>query len=329
MSNNRVVRTLKKIVNDFYIDCKNFSILLALYRAGETFFSAARIKQVSRFFLNKKNKFILEYLEEKYGYIFDKYKNKQNYMKKNDSKSPIWICWFDGIENAPPLVKRCVSSIKNSAGLHPVNLITWENVNEYVSLPDYIIEKVKNGMIGLAHFSDVLRVCLLAEYGGIWLDSTIYCNGILPDEYFNYSFFTCKSDERDIGCVSRNRWTTFCLGGFKGNIFFQVLKDFFYTYWKEENQAIDYLFFDDVIELARENIPIVSKMINDVPNNNLYRNELIARFDKVWKKDCLADIFQSDTKLFKLGYREKRYLNNKTIDGDLTVYYAFLKEFKI
>lgn len=326
---NKIFRTLKKIIYDFCIDCYNFNFLLAIYRAGETIFHVLRIKKISYYFLNKKNVVILKYLKNNYGHVFDKYKNKQNYMKKNSNEAPVWVCWLDGIESAPPLVKRCISSIKNNSGTHPVNIITWKNIDKYINLPDYIVEKTKKGMIGPAHFSDVLRICLLAEYGGIWLDSTIYCNGKLPEEYFGYSFFSCKSEKEDIGCVSKNQWTTYCLGGFKGNIFFNALRDFFYLYWKQENVAIDYLFFDDAIELARESIPLVEKMIDDVPHNNIDRDKLISRFDKAWKDGCLDDIFCSNTIFFKLGYREKKYLNKYTIDDKLTVYYAFLKEFEI
>lgn len=329
MNNNKIVYTLKKLISDFFNDCYNFSFLLAIYRAGEIIFRILRIKEISHYFLNKKNVLILEYLKNNYEHVFIKYKNKQNYMDKNSNDAPVWVCWLDGIESAPPLVKRCISSIKNNSGTHPVNIITWENITRYVTLPDYIVEKAKKGIIGLAHFSDILRVCLLAEYGGIWLDSTIYCNGILPEEYFRYSFFSCKSAKEDIGCVSKNQWTTYCLGGFKGNILFDALRDFFYLYWKQENIAIDYLFFDDAIELARKSIPMVRKMIDDVPHNNIDRDKLILRFDKVWKAGCLDDIFCSNTSFFKLGYREEKYLHKYTIDGKPTVYCAFLKEFKM
>lgn len=326
---SKIIRTLRNLLKNFYFDFRYFNIVIAIYRFNENVFHILHLKKISLIFLEKKNKRIIGYLKNNYGYIFNNYKTQSNTMIKNNMKSPIWICWFDGVDNAPPLVQKCIESIKKNSGTHPVNMITWDNIDSYIEIPDYILEKVKNGIIQLPHFADILRVCLLGEYGGLWLDSTIYCKETIPERYFEYSFFTCKNVERNIRCVSKNQWTTFCLGGYKGNIFFYALKDFFYKYWEQENHAIDYLFFDDAIEIARSMLPMVDKMINNVPNNNIYRDRLISKFDQEWKEGCLDEIFNTDTVLFKLGYKEKRYLNNYTKDGRKTIYYAFLNNFKI
>ncbi len=326
----RVFRFIKKIKTDFIQDVKCYSTKLALFRVGETIFQSLRLKKKARFFTCKKNSYVLAYLKKNYKFVFDKFKLEESPSKytKDDSTLPIWVCWLDGIENAPLLVQKCVRSIKKNAGLHPVHLITKENYMEYVTLPEYIIQKTKNGLIGAAHFTDVLRICLLDQYGGLWLDATIYCKEKIPEEYFNKSFFTCKSKFSDVGCVSNNQWTTFCLGGEKKCIIFQALREFFYQYWMKENQAIDYLFFDDAIEIARECVPEINYLISSVPYNNINRDHLILRFADPWQKGYLDDLFDSSTILFKLGYREKIFLNEFTSDGKPTVYSAFLRGFE-
>lgn len=330
MKESRVFRTIKRIVIDFSQDLKCYSLALAAFRTGETAFQSLRLKKLSRLFQTKKNDYVLQYLERRYGYVFKKNRNKDFDAERveDTSKLPIWVCWLNGIEQAPLLVRKCVSSIKENAGTHPVHIVTWDNYKEFVTIPKYILEKVENGMMGAAHFSDILRVCLLAEHGGLWLDATIYCRKRIPEEYFNGVFFTCKSESSNIGCISKNRWTTFCLGGIKGCIVFCVLRDFFFRYWKEENQAIDYLFFDDAIEIARERIPEVNFLIENVPYNNADRDKLILRFSDPWKEGCLDDLFKGNTVLFKLGYREKIFLNELTRNGEPTVYAAFLKDFR-
>lgn len=326
----KVFHLIKKLRTDFVQDTKCYSTKLALLRIGETIFQSLRLKKQAHFFTNKKNDYVLEYLRENYKSVFDSFRfgESNSKLEKNDSVLPIWVCWLDGIENAPLLVQKCVSSIIENAGLHPVHLITKENYMEYVRLPEYIIQKTKKGLICAAHFTDVLRICLLYQYGGLWLDATIYCKDKIPEEYFNESFFTCKSKFSDIGCVSNNQWTTFCLGGKKNCIIFQALREFFYQYWMKENQAVDYLFFDSAIEIARECVPEISRLISSVPYNNINRDSLISRFADPWQKGYLDDLFDRSTILFKLGYREKVFLKEFTSDGKPTVYSVFLKGFE-
>ena len=171
MGENRVFRVIKKISTDFFKDIKYYSVKLALLRTAETIFQTLRLKNVARYFQTKKTAYVLEYLKSHYGYVFTKSVNEESKGERETSifNKPIWICWLDGIENAPLLVQKCVSSIKKNAGNHPVNIITQDNYTEFVTLPEYIMEKKEKGLIGAAHFSDVLRVCLLAQYGGLWL----------------------------------------------------------------------------------------------------------------------------------------------------------------
>lgn len=326
---NKIIKTLKRIISTFFRDIRYFSVKLALLHFMENLLQVLHQKKMVKYYQCKKDKYVLNYLVQKYGSVF------RRYCQYSDSGSeettfkelPIWVCWLDGVEKAPLLVQKCVNSIQNHAGKHPVVVITRNNFQDYVDIPENILKKVHEKKIGSAHFSDILRVSLLAEHGGLWLDATIYCNKELPDSYFNEKFFTCKSQESDIGCVSKNRWTTFCLGGKKNCIVFLCLRDFFFSYWEKESQAIDYLFFDDAIEIARIIVPEVSRLIEQVPLNNLERDSLISRFADSWFPGCVDDLLQSDTVLFKLGYREKVYLMDKNDLGQPTVYNAFLHNF--
>ena len=65
-----------------------------------------------------------------------------------------------------------------------LHLITYENYSDYVELPDYVVEKHKNGTISRAHFSDVLRFSLLKTYGGMWIDSTAF--SFVEKQIFNF-----------------------------------------------------------------------------------------------------------------------------------------------
>lgn len=314
------IQALRGIFSDWCSDCRHFAPSLAFYRLGGTIFRLLRIMPVAKWFWARKDRWILAYLRKKYGNAFS------NIVPSPEAPadSVIWVCWLSGLETAPPLVRACVSSIYRNAGEHPVHLVTLDNYAEHVTLPDHILQKFRDGKIGMAHFSDILRVCLLAEHGGLWLDSTIFCKSPIPREWTSAPFFTCKSERQEIGCVSNNEWTTFCLGGWMGCPAFMALRAFFFRYWEEEERAIDYLFFDDAIALSVELTPGMAELLQSVPLNNEKRDALIQRFADPWREGCLDDLYQSDTVLFKLGYREAHYLLPQTPDGKRTVYQAFV-----
>ena len=93
--------------------------------------------------------------------------------KKVNSKN-IWVFWWQGKDRMPSLVEKCYQSVIRNKGRRHVILITKDNIKQYATIPDYIYEKVNNGEITLTHLSDILRFNLLNEYGGLWIDSTIY-----------------------------------------------------------------------------------------------------------------------------------------------------------
>lgn len=106
----------------------------------------------------------------------------------------VWICWMQGIENAPELVQRCYASIKEHVTDREIVLITAENRKKYVELPDYIEEKYAKGIITHTHFSDILRVTLLAKHGGTWIDATVFCSGgVIPHYMLDSDFFVFQN----------------------------------------------------------------------------------------------------------------------------------------
>jgi mannosyltransferase OCH1-like enzyme len=118
-------------------------------------------------------------LKRKYKYVIDDFDNehKEDIEKTKSHERKIWMCWMQGLENAPELVRQCYKQIKKNITDREIVLITEENIDEYVSFPSYIQEKYKKGIISHTHFSDLLRIELLCKYGGTWIDSTVFCSG--------------------------------------------------------------------------------------------------------------------------------------------------------
>jgi len=98
----------------------------------------------------------------------------------------IWTYWND--KNIPDLVLRCLNSIKRqNEGYSVITLFEDDIPDEVYKIisPDVSEAKKKlNYMereIGRPIYqqwlSDVLRMWLLKEFGGVWLDISTYCNG--------------------------------------------------------------------------------------------------------------------------------------------------------
>ncbi|MBT8922009.1 capsular polysaccharide synthesis protein, partial [Lactobacillus delbrueckii subsp. bulgaricus] len=88
----------------------------------------------------------------------------------------IWWCWLQGEDKAPRVTKTGLASLRRNLPDYDLRVVTWDNINDYVDLPQVIYNKFEAGWISGAQFSDILRLALLSEYGGFWVDSTVYCS---------------------------------------------------------------------------------------------------------------------------------------------------------
>lgn len=312
----RLKKRLDMTTTNWQSDCC-FSKRYALLRIIDDFSTRLRIKKLSDWAHKRKDNWILAYLYELLLPVIEKYKENDNTGIPIEN-APIWICWWTGEDIAPPLVQQCIRSIRKNSGNHPVNLVTEKTYADYLEVPDFMLDRLKNGEIGFAHFSDYLRVCLLERYGGLWLDATIFCAANIPEDYFEIPVFTCKSSYVESRYLSNYQWVTFCLGGWSENTFYCFLKDAFELYWEKNKRAIDYLFFDHLIYLGKKYIPAVKKFFETVPINNIHRDDLQAAMNAALPASEFWNVVHEETTLYKLSWREA-YMP-KTPDGKLSVY---------
>lgn len=94
-------------------------------------------------------------------------------------RKTIWTCWFQGRENAPALVKSCLNSWERHNPNWDLRCLDAVSVQQYVPLSQYIDLDKKT--LTAASLSDVLRILLLREFGGLWVDATLFCNRPLDD----------------------------------------------------------------------------------------------------------------------------------------------------
>ena len=54
-----------------------------------------------------------EKLQRKYGDLLADFDNQYDKCLAHNQSGKVWVCWFQGIDNAPDLVKKCYESLKN------------------------------------------------------------------------------------------------------------------------------------------------------------------------------------------------------------------------
>ena len=152
----------------------------------------------------------------------------------------IWLCWLQGLDNAPEIVKRCVASVKQYMPKYEIRILTNDNIYDYVSLPDHIVKKYEKGVIKFAHFSDILRTALLVQYGGIWIDSTVLFTGTIPSHILDLPLFFLQQSKMQVTPHMGSSWL---LVAQKGNPILSRVLELLYTYWERENKLRDYYLY--------------------------------------------------------------------------------------
>lgn len=322
----RISKRIHIISKDFKRDMRNFSFKITMTNLLKNLTClGGPIKRVNKWCVKKRDNQIFSYLYKNNIEVFQKYSGATDCGEDSKEKY-VWVCWLQGEENAPQLVKKCIESIRRNTKNYKMTVIDLNNYSEYVKLPDVVVRKFASGNISPAHFSDVLRVYLIRDYGGLWLDATIFCSDEVPTEIFEYSFFSCKSPVIKERYISDYQWTTFVLGGKKNGLFYSFLADFYKSYWCNNDCAVDYLFLDYTIALARRHISAIDNDIEIVPINNTKRDELQACFNEEYNEEKFKEIINSDTYLHKLSWRMD--FNMCTDDGKQTFFGFFIDDLK-
>lgn len=254
--------------------------------------------------LKKKDEYIIGDIERKCSSVIsssDTYRVTVSKSRRVDE--PIWVFWWTGEETAPEIVKACIKSIRRNANGHRVIFLSKDNLHDYVTLPDFIEKKHNDGNIGHAHYSDIVRISLLAEYGGVWIDSTVFISQPIPDYLFSERFYTARSVDNEAFYFSRSRWVGYFITGAKDFPLFAFVRDMLFSYWKVTDRIIAYLLLDYLFDIACRYLPEVADTINALPNNNLLRGELMTRINEPFSAELFDRLEHGDTFLSKLSWR--------------------------
>ena len=170
--------------------------------------------------------------------------------KKEDVKGKVWTCWLRGFDHAPAMVQACQESMRRYITDREIIQLTYENYKDYVTLPEHIVRKYERGQIPPALFADLLRLEVLIQYGGTWMDATMLCTepGLLAKDSWLREIMDCdlfmfqalrKGDPRFYGI---SNWFITARPGSRP---LMVLRDVPTEYWRNNCVTLDYYMFHD------------------------------------------------------------------------------------
>jgi len=206
-------------------------------------------------------------------------------------------------------------------------LVTNENLGGYIELSPVIYQKVKDGRITYAHFSDIIRNTLLAQHGGFWLDATVWVPGKLPyDRFGSLPVFTASGtlyQEPTSVCFWTSllfNWSGWCLYARDSHsLLFSFVSEMLQAIAVGENLTPDYVIIDYLIYTACRLFPQVKKELSachDIfPSEK--RNALAKLMNESYDEQKYAELCKTDF-VFKLSYRSN--WKEKTADGRKTFY---------
>ncbi|HKE37955.1 MAG TPA: capsular polysaccharide synthesis protein, partial [Candidatus Baltobacteraceae bacterium] len=147
----------------------------------------------------------------------------------------IWTCWFQGADQAPEVVKRCLSSWERLNPGWELRCLDATTIGRYAALDRYVDLNAQD--VTAASLSDIIRMIVLHEYGGVWVDATVLCNRAL-DEWlpapWGTGFFAFSNS------VTQRVLASWMLACKPGNALFAKWATRSLNYWRGRVRSSDY-----------------------------------------------------------------------------------------
>lgn len=230
--------------------------------------------------------------------------------KNNEFPKIIWTMWQQGEEQMPETVKASMKTIKdfakrNSCDFH---LLTNDNLEHFVTIPKDITEKYKKNELTAAHYSDIIRFSLLYQYGGIWMDATLFVSPYATVEMFEGDFFSLNHPPIHPDKMERTicdfKWSGYCLAGQKGKSYFKHIRDILIYYVRKYPIFLHYLMMDYFILSEYDSNHEFKRLVDGLPILAPAERVLFFReyADKLFDENEWKDVLKT-TPIMKTTYK--------------------------
>ncbi|MCF0178174.1 MAG: hypothetical protein HUJ90_06065, partial [Bacteroidales bacterium] len=141
------------------------------------------------------------------------------------------------------------------------------------------------------NFSDVLRFALLEKYGGLWIDSTVFVVGDIPENAFRLPFYS-----------AHHPWLSYIISSYKFGIVPHLWNTISYEILRQYGSFPSYFFVDMVMEIIYEKNEEARELIDAV---SLENQDSLYLVDKLYQEadSSLFDKLIKTNNYFKLSYK--------------------------
>ncbi len=211
----------------------------------------------------------------------------------------IWTCWFQGREAAPPLVKKCLASWERKNPTWAFRCLDATSIERYVPLGNYV--DLDRQALTAASLSDIVRVLLLHEFGGVWVDATVFCNRPL-DEWLpsvnRDGFFAFASPAPD------RPLSSWFLSSASDSYLISSWARRTIDYWSDRPASDDYFWFHNLFRDVCESDPQAAEEWSRVPKVSAHGPHALQAAGRMFRPaEEVFDLIDWATPVFKLTHR--------------------------
>jgi hypothetical protein len=245
-----------------------------------------------------KAEILTKYFARKYLVVTESLEQKEISVETPET---IWQFWDNPAgRTTPEIVKSALERVNRFKGKFDLKVLNKATFADYSDLPGYVLDKFNKGHIDFTHFSDLLRLNLLKNHGGIWLDATAYMTDFVPDYILEEDFFVLLTDKLTHFPYSfmQNCFIRAKKGSFLCDAWYRMCIE----YWKEETELSDYFQHQLMFKALISNQSKARNLFNVMPHvsedgiHQLIGDNLLKKFDaNEWERIKKTSFFQKTT----------------------------------
>ena len=234
----------------------------------------------------------------------------------------VWLYWEQGWDAAPELVRQCRRSWEVRNPDWTVRCLDAATLGEYFDLEEWLPGSVGRPrwcwraaercydawqrsrsdrqwrMIGRKKLSvqgrsDIVRLNLLARYGGVWADATLWCHRPLDDwlaPCLDSGFFSFHNGQMRNRLGESLRFTFWFLASRRNHEIVRRLLDAAQTYWARRSQADEYFWPATLVNHLYEDDAAFRALYDAMPKWEAPRSEPGARYFAPFTADRLSGV---------------------------------------
>jgi Capsular polysaccharide synthesis protein len=188
----------------------------------------------------------------------------------------IWCLWFQGWANAPDLVRACGASWRQHNPAWAIHYLSADTAKARLG-DDPALEELWAKDLPIEAVSDVVRIELIARFGGVWVDSTVYClrplDRWLP-QAMPRGFFAFNQPAPD------RMLSSWFLAAEPGCHIVEAWRRAVRAYWRGRRQRDNYFWFHDLFADTYRSDPQVRAIWDATPKLSADGPHCFAPYDQ-------------------------------------------------